>query len=379
MSDNTLNFNRRDFFKSGILVAGGMLLAGKVHASAPAKNIKLSDSPVVDGWRTLGSGKAALKVSNQGFGCMGLNYHRSDHPDKAMAIRLLHQAVDHGINFFDTAEGYGPFTNEELVGESLAPYKNRICIATKFGHAYKNGKRDMSHEDSRPENIRKVCDDCLRRLKIDTIGLFYQHRFDINTPIEDVAGTVGDLIKEGKVQYFGLCEISAETLLRAHKEYPVTAVQSEYSLMWRQPEQNLLPLLKRQGIGFVPYSPLGRGFLTGGITEYTQFSANDNRQTLPRFTPEAIRYNLQLVEKLNDFGRTRGMTPAQIALAWLMAQNEQIVPIPGTTKLSHMEENLRAAEFKLSHTDIEELNRISSDSKLMGDRYGTDQAALVGK
>ncbi|MGN0905079.1 MAG: aldo/keto reductase [Alphaproteobacteria bacterium] len=379
MSDNTLNFNRRDFFKSGILVAGGMLLAGKVHASAPAKNIKLSDSPVVDGWRTLGSGKAALKVSNQGFGCMGLNYHRSDHPDKAMAIRLLHQAVDHGINFFDTAEGYGPFTNEELVGESLAPYKNRICIATKFGHAYKNGKRDMSHEDSRPENIRKVCDDCLRRLKIDTIGLFYQHRFDINTPIEDVAGTVGDLIKEGKVQYFGLCEISAETLLRAHKEYPVTAVQSEYSLMWRQPEQNLLPLLKRQGIGFVPYSPLGRGFLTGGITEYTQFSANDNRQTLPRFTPEAIRYNLQLVEKLNDFGRTRGMTPAQIALAWLMAQNEQIVPIPGTTKLSHMEENLRAAEFKLSHTDIEELNRISSDFKLMGDRYGTDQAALVGK
>lgn len=310
---------------------------------------------------------------------MGLNYHRSDHPDKAMAIRLLHQAVDHGINFFDTAEGYGPFTNEELVGESLAPYKNRICIATKFGHAYKNGKRDMSHEDSRPENIRKVCDDCLRRLKIDTIGLFYQHRFDINTPIEDVAGTVGDLIKEGKVQYFGLCEISAETLLRAHKEYPVTAVQSEYSLMWRQPEQNLLPLLKRQGIGFVPYSPLGRGFLTGGITEYTQFSANDNRQTLPRFTPEAIRYNLQLVEKLNDFGRTRGMTPAQIALAWLMAQNEQIVPIPGTTKLSHMEENLRAAEFKLSHTDIEELNRISSDFKLMGDRYGTDQAALVGK
>ena len=309
MSDNTLNFNRRDFFKSGILVAGGMLLAGKVHASAPAKNIKLSDSPVVDGWRTLGSGKAALKVSNQGFGCMGLNYHRSDHPDKAMAIRLLHQAVDHGINFFDTAEGYGPFTNEELVGESLAPYKNRICIATKFGHAYKNGKRDMSHEDSRPENIRKVCDDCLRRLKIDTIGLFYQHRFDINTPIEDVAGTVGDLIKEGKVQYFGLCEISAETLLRAHKEYPVTAVQSEYSLMWRQPEQNLLPLLKRQGIGFVPYSPLGRGFLTGGITEYTQFSANDNRQTLPRFTPEAIRYNLQLVEKLNDFGRTRGIHP----------------------------------------------------------------------
>ena len=379
MSDNTLNFNRRDFFKSGILVAGGMLLAGKVHASAPAKNIKLSDSPVVDGWRTLGSGKAALKVSNEGFGCMGLNYHRSDHPDKAMAIRLLHQAVDHGINFFDTAEGYGPFTNEELVGESLAPYKNRICLATKFGHAYKNGKRDMSHEDSRPENIRKVCDDCLRRLKIDTIGLFYQHRFDINTPIEDVAGTVGDLIKEGKVQYFGLCEISAETLLRAHKEYPVTAVQSEYSLMWRQPEQNLLPLLKRQGIGFVPYSPLGRGFLTGGITEYTQFSANDNRQTLPRFTPEAIRYNLQLVEKLNDFGRTRGMTPAQIALAWLMAQNEQIVPIPGTTKLSHMEENLRAAEFKLSHTDIEELNRISSDFKLMGDRYGTDQAALVGK
>lgn len=379
MSNDTLNLNRRDFLKTGALVAGGMLLAGKVHAAIPSQNIKLSDLPVVDGYRTLGSGKAALKVSNQGFGCMGLNYHRSEHPDKATAIRLLHQAVDHGINFFDTAEGYGPFTNEELVGEALAPYKNKICIATKFGHAYKNGKRDMSHEDSRPENIRKVCDDCLKRLKIDTIGLFYQHRLDVNTPIEDVAGTVGDLIKEGKVQHFGLCEISADTLRKAHREYPVTAVQSEYSLMWRQPEQNLLPVLKQLGIGFVPYSPLGRGFLTGSITEYTQFSPNDNRQTLPRFTPEAIRYNLQLVEKLNHFGRTRGMTPAQIALAWLMAQNDQIVPIPGTTKLSHLEENLRATEFKLSRTDIEELNKISIDFKLMGDRYGADQAALVGK
>lgn len=219
----------------------------------------------------------------------------------------------------------------------------------------------------------------MKRLKIDTIGLFYQHRLDVNTPIEDVAGTVGDLIKEGKVQHFGLCEISADTLRKAHREYPVTAVQSEYSLMWRQPEQNLLPVLKQHGIGFVPYSPLGRGFLTGSITEYTQFSPNDNRQTLPRFTSEAIRYNLQLVEKLNHFGRTRGMTSAQIALAWLMAQNDQIVPIPGTTKLSHLEENLRATEFKLSHADIEELNKISTDFKLMGDRYGADQAALVGK
>lgn len=379
MSDDSLNFNRRDFLKVGAILAGGTLVGCKAKAPDLSENAKLTDLPVVNGYRTLGSGKAALKVSNQGFGCMGLNYHRSEHPDKAMAIHLLHQAVDHGINFFDTAEGYGPFTNEELVGEGLAPYKNKVCIATKFGHAYKNGKRDMSHEDSRPKNIRKVCDECLKRLKIDTIGLFYQHRFDVNTPIEDVAGTVGDLIKEGKVQHFGLCEINAETLQKAHKEYPVTAVQSEYSLMWRQPEQNLLPVLKRLNIGFVPYSPLGRGFLTGSITEYTQFSANDNRQTLPRFTPEAIRYNLQLVEKLNDFGRTRGMTPAQIALAWLMAQNDQIVPIPGTTKLSHLEENLRASEFKLSQADIEELNKISSDFKLMGDRYGADQASLVGK
>lgn len=237
----------------------------------------------------------------------------------------------------------------------------------------------MSRENSRPENIRKVCDDCLRRLRIDAIGLFYQHRLDKDTPIEDVAGTVGDLIKEGKVRYFGLCEVGAETLRRAHGEYPVTAVQSEYSLMWREPEKKLFPTLKALGIGFVPYSPLGRGFLGGSVTEYTRFSENDNRQTLPQFTPEAIRHNLRLVEKLNEFGRTRGMTPAQISLAWLAARNECIVPIPGTTKLSHLEENLRATEFKLSKNDVRTLDEISETIKLKGDRYGADQAALVGK
>lgn len=379
--NNSLNFNRRDFLKAGAVMTGGILLNSTVKADVPPYAYRqFSAFPGVDGSRTLGRGKASLKVSGLGFGCMGLNYNRSQHPEKKELIKLLHQAVDYGVTFFDTAEGYGPFHNEELVGEALSRYKDKIIIATKFGHAYKNGKRDMSHEDSRPEHIRQVCDECLKRLKIGSIGLFYQHRLDVNTPIEDVAGTVGDLIKEGKVQHFGLCEISAATLRKAHSEYPVTAVQSEYSLMWRQPEKELLPLLKELGIGFVPYSPLGRGFLTGSITEYTRFDPrNDNRQTLPRFTPEAIRHNLQLVEKLNAFGRTRGMTSAQIALAWLSARNEQIVPIPGTTKLSHLEENLRSADFRLSRTEVEELNQIVDDIQMMGERYGADQAALVGK
>lgn len=386
MSNNkTSDFNRRDFLKTGFLVTGSMVLGAtaapvKAAASSRISGRVLSDPPVSEGQRILGSGKAALKVSEVGFGCMGLNYHRGEHPEKKELIKLLHQAVDHGVTFFDTAEGYGPFTNEELVGEALSPYKDKVIIATKFGHAYKDGKRDLSHEDSRPEHIRQVCDECLKRLKTDSIGLFYQHRFDVNTPIEDVAGTVGELIKEGKVRHFGLCEISTDTLRKAHKEYPVTAVQSEYSLMWLRPENDLLPALKELGIGFVPYSPLCRGFLTGSVTEHTRFDPqNDNRQTLPRFTPQAIRHNLRLVEKLNAFGRTRGSTPAQIALGWLMARNDRIVPIPGTTKLSHLEENLRAPEFKLSLAEIEELNQAAADIKIMGDRYDAVQSALVGK
>lgn len=365
--------NRRDFLKTGLVFTGGLALGAAAKAALPERK----DAFFRD-VRTLNNGK--LTVSALGFGCMGLTYNRSRHPEKKQLIKLLHQAVERGVTLFDTAEGYGPFTNEELVGEALSPFKDKVLIATKFGHAYKNGKRDMSHEDSRPEHIRQVCDECLKRLKIDTIGLFYQHRFDINTPIEDVAGTVGDLIKEGKVRHFGLCEISAETLKKAHKEYPVAAVQSEYSLMFRDPETKLLPVLKELSIGFVPYSPLGRVFLTGSITEYTQFDPkNDNRQTLPRFTPQAIRQNLRLVEKLNAFGRTRGMTAAQVSLAWLLAKYDKIVPIPGTTKLSHLEENLRSTEFKLSSADIAELDKIADETPIAGDRYGAQQAALVGK
>lgn len=364
--------NRRDFLKTGLVFAGGMALGAAAKAAFPKQN----DAFFRDVRRLGGEG---LSVSALGFGCMGLTYHRGEHPEKKQLIKLLHQAVERGVTLFDTAEGYGPFTNEELVGEALSPFKNKVLIATKFGHAYKDGLRDMSREDSRPEHIRQVCDECLKRLKIDAIGLFYQHRFDVNTPIEDVAGTVGDLIKEGKVRHFGLCEIGADTLRKANKEYPVAAVQSEYSLMFREPETKLLPVLKELGIGFVPYSPLGRGFLAGGVTEYTRFDENDNRQTLPRFTPRAIRQNLRLVEKLNAFGRARGMTAAQVSLAWLLAKYDKIVPIPGTTKQSHLEENLRSAEFELSSADIAELDKIADETPIVGDRYGSEQAALVGK
>ena len=372
--------SRRDFFKAGAVLSCALAVSKGTSAALPASRETLTaNAPAVRTQRTLGEGKARLNVSGIGFGCMGLTYNRGAHPPKKDLIRLLHAAVDRGVTFFDTAEGYGPFTNEELVGEALAPYRDKVVVATKFGHAYKDGKRDMSREDSRPEHIRQVCDECLKRLKTDAIGLFYQHRFDVNTPIEDVAGTVGDLIRAGKVRAFGLCEVGAETIRKAHREYPVTAVQSEYSLMWRA-QESLFPTLDELGIGFVPYSPLGRGFLGGCITEYTRFGPeNDNRQTLPRFTPQAIRNNLRLVEKLNVFGRTRGMTAAQVALAWLAAKNGRIVAIPGTTKLSHLEENLRAAEFSLSPEEVAGLDAIAASVEMQGDRYNAQQAALVGK
>ena len=280
--------------------------------------------------------------------------------------------------FFDTAETYGPFTNEELVGEGLAPFRNELVISTKFGFNYEGSA--VTGLNSRPERIRWVAEESLKRLKIEVIDLFYQHRFDPNVPIEDVAGTVKDLIQEGKVRNFGLCEVGPQTIRRAHAVQPLTAIQSEYSLMWREPEKDVLPVLEELGIGFVPYSPINRGFLGGTLNEHTRFdSGNDNRNILPRFTPEAMRANMALVEALNEFGRTRGATSAQVALAWLLVRKPFMVPIPGTTKLAHLEENLRAADLTLIADDLSELEIAVSEIKIVGDRYPAEQQKQVGR
>jgi len=316
--------------------------------------------------RTLGN--SGLEVSAIGFGCMGLNYHRSHVPDKKIVIQLLHKAIDWGVTFFDTAEIYGPYTNEELVGEGLSGFKNKISIATKFGFDIQNGKGVGLN--SRPEQIRKVAEQSLHRLRIDVIDLFYQHRLDPNVPIEEVAGTIKDLIKEGKVKHFGLCEVDAATIRRAHTVQPVTAIQSEYSLMWKQPETDIFPILEELGIGFVPYSPLGRAFLTGLVNEQTKFSStNDNRIDLPRFSKENISANRILIDAIADFANPRGLTATQVSIAWLLAQKPWIVPIPGTTKQVHLFENLSAADIEITLPEWEELNKVVSNIQIQGDRY----------
>lgn len=336
------------------------------------------DLPLITRRRTLGTGRYGMDVSALGFGVMGMSYNRGVHPDRPAMIALLRQAAEHGVTLFDTAQVYGPLVNEELAGEALYPYRNRVSVTTKFGHSIVDGKYQTGKLNSRPENIRRVAEESLKRLRVEVIELFYQHRFDPEVPIEDVAGTVKDLIQEGKVRRFGLCEVGAQTIRRAHAVQPVTAVQSEYHLMWREPEKEVFPVLEELGIGFVPYSPLNRGFLGGAINEYTRFdSGNDNRITLPRFTPEAVRANLAVVETLNAFGRTRGATSAQVALAWLMSR-PWIVPIPGTTKLAHMEENLRAAELTLTPDEVRELESAVSKIQIVGDRYPAEQQRQVG-
>lgn len=333
---------------------------------------------VVHGLRTLGSGNAAMQISSIGFGCMGLNYHRSEHPDEQAAIRLVHEAIERGVTLFDTAESYGPLTNERLMGKALTGYTDRVFVTSKFGHKFVNGVQIKTEEDSSPANIRKVCENSLRSLGVETLGMFYQHRSDPSTPIEVVAETVKELIKEGKVLHFGLCEVNIDTIRRAHAVCPITAIQSEYHFMHRSVEQNgVLDLCKELGIGFVPYSPLNRGFLGGLINEYTQFSLNDNRQTLPRFQPEAIRANTRIVEVLNAFGRTRSYTPAQIALAWLMHKAPFIVPIPGTTKLSHLEENLRASDIVFTPEEIKDLEDAVAAIPVVGSRYDALQESKV--
>jgi len=364
------------FFMSPVLnkvMAGQKVLDRQTASSRPNS----SNQPILTKRRILGSGKNSMEVSALGLGMMGMNYHRGPHPDRKAMIKLTHEAVERGITFFDTAETYGPFTNEILTGEALAPFKNEVIISTKFGMNYEGGVANGLN--SRPERIRQVAEESLRRLKIDVIDLFYQHRFDPQVPIEDVAGTVKDLIQQGKVRHFGLCEVSAETIRRAHAVQPITAIQSEYHLMWREPEKDILPVCEELGIGFVPYSPVNRGFLGGNLNEWTRFdSGNDNRSALPRFTPEAMRANLAFVEVLNQFGRTRGMTSAQIALAWLLVQKPWIVPIPGTTKLSHLEENLRSGDFELIPDELRELNLELSKMEIVGDRYPREEQEKVG-
>jgi aryl-alcohol dehydrogenase-like predicted oxidoreductase len=315
-------------------------------------------------------GNSDLEVSAIGLGCMGMSFAYGPAGDKREMISLLRSAAERGVTFFDTAEVYGPFTNEELVGEALSPIREQVVIATKFGFKLKpNGEPGWLGLDSRPERIKQVAEASLKRLKVDVIDLFYQHRVDPDVPIEDVAGAVKDLIQEGKVKHFGLSEAGTQTIRRAHAVQPVTAVQSEYSLWTRDPEAEALPTLEELGIGFVPYSPLGRGFLTGKINENTTFDSSDFRNTLPRFTPEARKANQALVDLLGKIGERKKATAAQIALAWLLAQKPWIVPIPGTTKLHRLEENIGAAAFELTPDDLREIDSAASKITVRGVRY----------
>ena len=326
--------------------------------------------------RKLGNG--GLAVSAIGLGCMGMNYHRGPAPDPKDMIALIRVAVERGVTFFDTAEAYGPFTNEELVGEALEPFRKGVVIATKFGHDLgPGGTHGSDGLDSRPERIRKVAEASLKRLQAEAIDLFYQHRVDPRVPIEDVAGAVKDLISQGKVKHFGLSEAGAATIRRAHVIQPVAAVQSEYSLWWRQPEAEVLPVCEELGIGFVPFSPLGRGFLTGKIDETTTFGGNDNRTSLPRFTPEARKANRPVVDLLGKIGAQKHATPAQIAIAWLLAQKPWIVPIPGTTKLGRLEENIGAAAIELTPDDLRHIEEAAAKITVEGDRYPREEAERV--
>jgi aryl-alcohol dehydrogenase-like predicted oxidoreductase len=325
-------------------------------------------------------GKSNLEVSALGLGCMGLSFGLGPAVSKQEGITLIRAAFERGVTFFDTAEVYGPFTNEELLGEAVAPFRDQVVIATKFGWKIDPAsERGASGLDSRPEHIKQVAEASLKRLKTNVIDLFYQHRVDPNVPIEDVAGAVKDLIREGKVKHFGLSEAGAQTIRRAHKVQPVTALQSEYSLWWKEPEAEVIPTLEELGIGFVPFSPLGKGFLTGKINEDTQFEKNDFRNIVPRFTPENRKANQTVVEVIGKFAEQKKATPAQVALAWLLAQKPWIVPIPGTTKLHRLEENLGAMDVALTPRDLQELAAAASRIPVQGARYPEEMQRLVGR
>jgi aryl-alcohol dehydrogenase-like predicted oxidoreductase len=321
-------------------------------------------------------GNSGLEVSAIGLGCMGMSFAYGTVPDKKEMISLIRSAVERGVTFFDTAEVYGPYTNEVLVGEALAPYRDEVIIATKFGFKIQDGKQ--AGLDSRPEHIREVVEGSLKRLRTETIDLLYQHRVDPNVPIEEVAGTVKELIQEGKVKHWGLSEAGVETIRRAHAVQPLTAVQSEYSMWWRRPEEALIPALEKLGIGFVPFSPLGKGFLTGKFDKHTTFESSDFRNIVPRFRPENLDANQVLVDLIKKVAAEKNATPAQIALAWLLAQKPWIVPIPGTTKLDRLNENMAAADLELSGRELRDLNDVISKIEVMGDRYPEALEKMTG-
>jgi aryl-alcohol dehydrogenase-like predicted oxidoreductase len=322
-------------------------------------------------------GRSGLEVSALGLGCMGMSFAYGPPPDRKSMIALVRSAIEQGVTFFDTAEAYGPYTNEELLGEALGPFRGRVTIATKFGFKF-DGNGKQSGPDSRPQHIKEVAEASLKRLKVETIDLFYQHRVDPSVPIEDVAGAVKELIAQGKVRHFGMSEAGVRTIRRAHAVQPVTALQSEYSLWWRQPEEEVLPALEELGIGFVPFSPLGRGFLTGKMDENTPFEKNDFRNTMPRFTQEARKANQTMVDLLTQVATRMKATPAQVALAWLLAQKPWIVPIPGTTKPKRLEENLGAAALHLSNDDLQAMDSAASKIAVQGARYPAELEKTVG-
>jgi aryl-alcohol dehydrogenase-like predicted oxidoreductase len=324
-------------------------------------------------------GKSGLEVSALGYGAMGLSFGYGKVTERETAIALLRAAVERGVTFFDSAQVYGPFTNEELLGEALAPVRDQVVIATKFGFGFDADGKPTGGLDSRPEHIRRTTEGSLRRLRVETIDLLYQHRVDPNVPIEDVAGTVNELIAEGKVKHFGLSEAGVTTIRRAHAVQPVTALQSEYSLWWREPEAEILPTLEELGIGFVPFSPLGKGFLTGKIDETTSFDSNDFRNTVPRFAPENRKANQAVVDLLATLAARKGVTPAQLALAWVLAQRPWIVPIPGTTKLHRLEENLGAVDLELTPNDLREIDAAASRITVHGHRYSEGSQRMIDR
>ncbi|SFS79230.1 aldo/keto reductase [Sphingobacterium wenxiniae] len=374
------NLNRRQFLTTGVLATSAMALATvglqSCNADSNKDNGTSNNTKKDNAKRTLGTGDHSIEVSALGLGCMGMSYHRSFIPDKQAMIKMIRQAADLGVNFFDTAEAYGPFVNEQLVGEALEPIRNEIIIATKFG--FKEGRPEIGL-DSRPERIREVVENSLKSLRTDYIDLLYQHRIDPNVPVEDVAGTVKDLIAEGKVRHFGMSErdfnASAgglDAVRKAHAVQPVTAIQSEYSPMTRNPENGVLDLCRELGVGFVPYSPLSRGLISGYINERTKYNPdNDNRATLPRYEPKTIIANWPIIDILKEFGDHRGLTVAQVALAWLLAQRPFVVPIPGTTKLAHLQENMWASEYEFMADELKKLTEDLSGVEIFGERYTT--------
>ena len=368
------NKNRRDFLKTGALASSSLFALSTFGLTTKKSKAEETNANKITKHRHLGSGQHRMEVSALGLGCMGMSWNRSFVPDRKSSIALIQNAYDSGVTLFDTAEAYGPWANEELVGEAIKPFRKKVNLCSKFGFEIQNGKFIPGAFNSKPKHIREVVEQSLKRLQTDHIDLLYQHRVDPNVPIEEVAGTVKDLIKEGKVKHFGLSEAGVENIRKAHAIQPLTAIQTELSLMSRDPLTEIFPVCEELGIGFVPYSPLCRAYLTGFLNERTKFNpANDNRPTLPRYTPEGIKANWGIVEFLTDFGNQRGFTPAQLSLAWLLAQKPWVVPIPGTSKSAHLQENLLSADIVLSDDELKQITDFITNFKITGARYAVPQ------